>query len=77
MSGSQYRYVRAREANPTIEALYRMASALNLSVYELLEGKPLGERRNLDRWQMGKAFGEVFSAKMEASGISERSSSKW
>jgi len=69
MSGSQYRYVRAREANPTIEALYRMASALNLSVYELLEGKPLGERRNLDRWQMGKAFGEVFSAKMEASGM--------
>jgi len=69
ISGSQYRYVRTHEANPTIEALCRMASALDISVYELLEGKELGDRRNLDRWGMSKAFGEVFKAKMDASGL--------
>ncbi|MGB8411628.1 MAG: helix-turn-helix transcriptional regulator [Candidatus Binatus sp.] len=46
-----------------------MASALDISVYELLEGKELGDRRNLDRWGMSKAFGEVFKAKMDASGL--------
>jgi transcriptional regulator with XRE-family HTH domain len=69
ISGSQYRYLRTLEANPTIEALCRMASALDISVYQLLEGKELGDRRNLDRWGMSKAFGEVFKAKMDASGL--------
>ena len=42
MSGSQFRYVRSRAANPSIEMLAKISAKLKTPLYELLEDCQLG-----------------------------------
>jgi transcriptional regulator with XRE-family HTH domain len=44
MSGSQFRYVRSRTANPSIEMLGKISAKLKTPLYELLEDCQLGHR---------------------------------
>ena len=54
MSGSQFRYLRSRAANPSVEMLAKISAKLKTPLYELLEDCQLGHRRNLSAKQMTK-----------------------
>ena len=70
MSGSQFRYLRSRTANPSIELLGAIASKLKTPLYELLEDGKLGRRRrNLTARQMTKSIAVVTKRKLDESGL--------
>lgn len=72
MSGSQFRYVRARTANPTIRALASISESLSIPLYELLEDAPLGVRRNPSADEMVATLSSVVKRKFRASGMSNK-----
>lgn len=69
MSGSQFRYVRARMANPSIELLAKVSRKLETPLYELLEGRKLGRRLDLSARQMTKRLAANLREKLEESGV--------
>ena len=72
MSGSQFRYVRRRLANPSVHMLAHVAKQTKIPLYELLEGRRLGDRKRLSGPQMSKHFGKVVSRYYQASGLSKQ-----
>ena len=72
MSGSQFRYVRRRLANPSVHMLAHVAKQTKIPLYELLERRRLGDRKRLSGPQMSKHFGKVVSRFYEASGLSKQ-----
>jgi len=72
MSASQFRYVRRRLANPSVQMLAHVAKQTKIPLYELLEGRRLGNRKRLSGLQMSKHFGKVVSRFYEASGLSKQ-----
>jgi len=72
MSGSQFRYVRRRLANPSVHMLAHVAKQTKIPLYELLEGRRLGDRKRLSGPQMSKHFGKVVSRFYQASGLSKQ-----
>jgi transcriptional regulator with XRE-family HTH domain len=72
MSGSQFRYVRRRLANPSILMLATIAEKMETSLYELLENDKLGSRRNLSGEQMTQHLSRVIKEKFEASGMESK-----
>jgi transcriptional regulator with XRE-family HTH domain len=69
MSGSQFRYVRSRTANPSIEMLAKISAKLKTPLFELLEDKKLGRRRDLSAKQMAKSLATIVKKKYEESGL--------
>jgi len=69
MSGSQFRYVRSRVANPSIEMLANISGKLKTPLYELLEDAELGRRRNLSAKQMAKSLAMIVKKKYAESGL--------
>lgn len=69
MSGSQFRYVRSRAANPSIEMLAKISAKLKTPLYELLEDAKLGRRRDLSAKQMAKNLAAIVKKKYEESGL--------
>ena len=47
ISGSQFRYLRRRLTNPSIHSLAHLSTQVKIPLYQLLENKPLGNRRRL------------------------------
>jgi len=76
MSGSQFRYVRSRAANPSIEMLARISAKLKTPLYELLEDCQLGHRRNLSAKQMTKNLSVVVKRKYADSGLDKEQFAK-
>jgi transcriptional regulator with XRE-family HTH domain len=76
MSGSQFRYVRSRAANPSIEMLARISAKLKTPLYELLEDCQLGHRRNLSAKQMTKHLSLVVKRKYADSGLAKEQFAK-
>ena len=76
MSGSQFRYVRSRAANPSIEMLARISAKLKTPLYELLEDCQLGHRRNLSAKQMTKHLSLVVKRKYADSGLEKEQFAK-
>ncbi|MGJ0393097.1 MAG: hypothetical protein ACR650_10105 [Methylocystis sp.] len=76
MSGSQFRYVRARAANPSIEMLARISAKLKTPLYELLEDCQLGHRRNLSGKQMAKNLSVILKGKYLESGLDKEQFAK-
>lgn len=77
MSGSQFRYIRARVANPTIRMLATIAGNLEIPLYELLEDAPLGDRRDLTAEEMIEALSVVVKHKFDRSGMSNKEFAKF
>ena len=69
MSGSQFRYVRSRVANPSIETLAKISAKLKTPLYELLEDAKLGRRRALSAKQMAKSLSTIVKQKYDESGL--------
>lgn len=69
MSGSQFRYVRSRVANPSIEMLAKISAKLKTPLYELLEDAKLGRRRDLSAKQMAKSLAATIKKKYLESGL--------
>jgi transcriptional regulator with XRE-family HTH domain len=59
ISGSQFRYVRRRLTNPSIHSLAHIAKQVRIPLYQLLEGKPIGDLRRLSGTQMSKRLGAI------------------
>ena len=76
MSGSQFRYVRSRAANPSIEMLAKISAKLKTPLYELLEDCQLGHRRNLSAKQMTKNLSLVVKRKYADSGLDKEQFAK-
>ena len=76
MSGSQFRYVRSRTANPSIEMLAKISAKLKTPLYELLEDCQLGHRRNLSAKQMTKNLSVVVKRKYADSGLDKEQFAK-
>jgi transcriptional regulator with XRE-family HTH domain len=76
MSGSQFRYVRSRTANPSIEMLAKISAKLKTPLYELLEDCQLGHRRNLSAKQMTKNLSMVVKRKYAESGLDKEQFAK-
>jgi transcriptional regulator with XRE-family HTH domain len=76
MSGSQFRYVRSRAANPSIEMLAKISAKLKTPLYELLEDCKLGHRRNLSAKQMNKNLSMVVNRKYADSGLDKEQFAK-
>ena len=76
MSGSQFRYVRSRAANPSIEMLAKISVKLKRPLYELLEDCQLGHRRNLSSKQMTKSLSLVVKRKYADSGLDKEQFAK-
>lgn len=76
MSGSQFRYVRARAANPSIEMLAKISAKLKTPLYELLEDCQLGHRRNLSGKQMAKNLSVILKGKYLESGLEKEQFAK-
>jgi transcriptional regulator with XRE-family HTH domain len=76
MSGSQFRYVRARVANPSIEMLATISAKLKTPLYELLEDCRLGNRRNLSGKQMTKHLSVILKRKHLESGLEKEEFAK-
>jgi transcriptional regulator with XRE-family HTH domain len=71
ISGSQFRYLRSRNANPSIQMLAMMAANLKLPLFELLEDQKLGDRRDLSAREMSDHLAVVLQKKIEESGLSK------
>jgi transcriptional regulator with XRE-family HTH domain len=69
MSGSQFRYVRSRLANPSIEMLAKISAKLKMPLFELLEDKKLGRRRDLSAKEISKSVAWIVKQKYEESGL--------
>lgn len=67
MSGSQFRDLRRRKANPTIEGLTKIGENLQTPLFELMEDKELGDRNNLSAKEMAERFGAIVKQKYESS----------
>jgi transcriptional regulator with XRE-family HTH domain len=76
MSGSQFRYVRSRTANPSIEMLANVSFKLKTPLYELLEGCELGHRRNLSAKQMAKSLSITIKEKYLECGLDKEQFAK-
>ena len=76
MSSSQFRYVRSRTANPSIEMLGKISAKLKTPLYELLEDCQLGHRRNLSARQMTKNLSTVVERKYADSGLDKEQFAK-
>lgn len=76
MSGSQFRYVRSRAANPSIEMLAKIAAKLKAPLYELLEDCQLGHRRNLSAKQMTRNLSIIVKRKYVESGLDKEQFAK-
>lgn len=76
MSGSQFRYVRSRVANPSIEMLAKISAKLKTPLYELLEDAKLGRRRNLSAKQMSKSLAVIVKKKYAESGLDKEEFAK-
>jgi len=72
MSGSQFRYIRGRAANPTIRTLASISKRLGIPLYELLEDAPLRDRRNPSADKMVATLSSVVKHKFHASGMSNK-----
>ena len=70
ISGSQFRYLRSGVANPSIGMLAIFAERLHRPLYELLESRPLGHRRNLSGEEMNAVFSATVKARYSESGMS-------
>ena len=77
MSGSQFRYVRSRAANPSIETLAKISAKLKTPLYELLEYCQLGHRRNLSAKQMTKNLSVIVKKKYADSGLDKEQFAKF
>ncbi|MGJ0620439.1 MAG: hypothetical protein ACR65Z_06960 [Methylocystis sp.] len=71
MSGSQFRYVRRHVGNPSILMLATAAARLKISLYELLEGEPLGKRKNPSGEKMVQNIGVVVEKRHRLSGMTK------
>jgi transcriptional regulator with XRE-family HTH domain len=76
MSGSQFRYVRSRAANPSIEMLAKIAAKLKTPLYELLEDCQLGHRRNLSAKQMTRSLSIIVKGRYVESGLDKEQFAK-
>lgn len=76
MSGSQFRDVRRRKANPKIEALARIAANLKTPLFELLEDKKLGKRKNLSAKRMIESLGAIVKQTYESSELEKEEFAK-
>jgi transcriptional regulator with XRE-family HTH domain len=72
ISGSQFRYLRRRLTNPSIHALAHISTQVKIPLYQLLENKPLGNRKRLSGDQMSACFGKTVSRYYAASGLSKQ-----
>ena len=72
MSGSQFRYVRRRLANPSVHMLAHVAKQTKIPLYELLEGRRLGDRKQLVGSADEQAFREGGLTIFKASGLSKQ-----
>lgn len=69
ISGSQFRYLRAGVANPSIGMIVNIAERLRRPLYELLESRPLENRRNSNGEEMNAAFSAAVKARYFESGM--------
>ena len=76
MSGSQFRYVRSRVANPSIEMLAKISAKLETPLYELLEDAKLGRRRDLSAKRMMKSLSAIEKKKHAESGLDKEEFAK-
>ena len=72
ISGSQFRYLRRRLTNPSIHSLAQISRQIKLPLYQLLEHKPLGNRKRLAGQQMSASFGKIITRFYTASGLSKQ-----
>jgi transcriptional regulator with XRE-family HTH domain len=72
ISGSQFRYLRRRLTNPSIHSLAHISRQIKLPLYQLLENKPLGNRKRLAGQQMSASFGKIITRFYTASGLSKQ-----
>jgi transcriptional regulator with XRE-family HTH domain len=72
ISGSQFRYLRRRLTNPSIHSLAHITTQVKIPLYQLLENKPLGNRKRLSGEQMSACFGKTVSRYYAASGLSKQ-----
>ena len=72
ISGSQFRYLRRRLTNPSIHSLAHISTQVKIPLYQLLENKPLGNRKRLSGEQMSACFGKTVSRYYAASGLSKQ-----
>jgi len=72
MSGSQFRYLRRRLTNPSIHSLAHISTRVKIPLYQLLEDKPLGNRKRLSGTKMSACFGKTVSRFYAASGLSKQ-----
>ena len=72
ISGSQFRYLRRRLTNPSIHSLAHISRHIKLPLYQLLENKPLGNRKRLAGQQMSVSFGKIITRFYTASGLSKQ-----
>jgi len=77
MSGSQFRYVRRRLGNPSLTMLAEISKRLRVPLYELLEGKPVGKRKNPSGPKMIEAIGAVVNQRFRKSGLTKQDFAKF
>jgi len=72
ISGSQFRAIRATTANPSLAMLCQIARAISAPLYELLEGEPLGARRNVGYDDATKAISKMLGERYGTSELTQR-----
>ena len=72
VSGSQFRYLRRRLSNPSIHSLAHIAKQVRIPLYQLLENKPLEDRKRPSGPQMSRRFGDIVSRFYASSGLSKQ-----
>jgi len=71
ISGSQFRFVRRRLANPSIIMLANIAEKLELPLYELLEHDKLRDRKDLSGAEMVENIGKIVTRCYRKSGMTK------
>ncbi|QGM95981.1 helix-turn-helix domain-containing protein (plasmid) [Methylocystis rosea] len=77
MSGSQFRYVRRRLGNPSITMLAEISKKLRVPLYELLEAKPVRDRKNPSGAKMVETIGAVVNERFRNSGLTKQEFAKF
>ena len=77
MSGSQFRYVRRRLGNPSITMLAEISKKLRVPLYELLEAKPVRDRKNPSGPKMVETIGAVVTQRFRKSGLTKQEFAKF
>ena len=77
MSGSQFRYVRRRLGNPSITMLAEISKKLRIPLYELLEAKPVRDRKNPSGPKMIETVGTVVTQRFRKSGLTKQEFAKF